>query len=104
MAVATVFAGPWIAEMAPQALVAEKAITLVVGALAAYLLFALGWMLFGIALLRAPIGPVAIPVAIIAAGALGFRSGLPPFGVPIGLAVAALGTHVIRAGRPVATS
>ncbi len=45
------FAGPWLAEVAPQAIDSEKTITLVVGALAAYVLFALGWMLFGIALL-----------------------------------------------------
>jgi hypothetical protein len=95
------FAGPWIAGVAPQALAAEKTITLVVGALAAYVLFALGWVLFGIAVLRARIGPAAIPVAVIVAGALGFGSGLPPYGVPIGLAVAALGAQLIRAGRPV---
>jgi hypothetical protein len=59
-------------------------------------------MLFGIALLRARIGPVAIPAAIIVAGAPGFGFGLPPFGVPIGLAVAALGTQLIRADRPAA--
>jgi hypothetical protein len=97
------FAGPWLAEVAPQAIDAEKTITLVVGALAAYLLFALGWMLFGVALLRARVGPVLIPVAIIVAGALGFRSGLPPYGVPIGIAVAALGAQLIHAGRPVTT-
>ncbi len=77
------FAGPWPAEVAPQAVDSEKTITLVVGAFAAYLLFALGWMLFGVALLRARIGPVWISVAIIVACALGFRSGLPPYGVPI---------------------
>ena len=73
------FAGPWLAEVAPQAIDSEKTITLVVGALAAYVLFALGWMLFGIALLRARVVPVLIPLAVIVAGALGFRSGLPPF-------------------------
>lgn len=93
------FAGPWLAEVAPQAIDSEKTITLVVGALAAYVLFALGWMLFGIALLRARVVPVLIPLAVIVAGALGFQSGLPPFGVPIGVAVAALGAHLIHAGR-----
>ncbi len=98
------FAAPWLAEVAPQVIDSEKTITLVVGALAAYLLFALGWMLFGIALLRARVGPVLIPVAIIIAGALGYQSGLPPYGVPIGLAVAALGAHLLHADRPVPTS
>lgn len=98
------FAAPWLAAVAPQVFTAEKTITLQVGALAAYLLFALGWMLFGIAVLRARVVPVAIPVALVIAGALGYQSGLSPYGVPIGLAVAALGAGLIRAGhgaRPV---
>ena len=98
------FAAPWLAAVAPQVFTAEKTITLQVGALAAYLLFALGWMLFGIAVLRARVVPVAIPVALVVAGALGYQSGLSPYGVPIGLAVAALGAGLIRArhgARPV---
>lgn len=95
------FAGPWIAEVAPQAIDAEKTITLVVGALAAYVLFALGWVMFGIALLRARIVPPVLAVGVIVAGALGFRSGLPPFGIPIGLAVAAVGAVLIRSAAPV---
>jgi hypothetical protein len=98
------FAAPWLAAVAPQVFTAEKTITLQVGALAAYLLFALGWMLFGIAVLRARVVPVAIPVALVIAGALGYQSGLSPYGVPIGLAVAALGAGLIRAShgaRPV---
>ncbi len=98
------FAAPWLAAVAPQVFTAEKTITLQAGALAAYLLFALGWMLFGIAVLRARVVPVAIPVALVVAGALGYQSGLSPYGVPIGLAVAALGAGLIRAShgaRPV---
>jgi hypothetical protein len=94
------FAAPWLAEVAPQVFDAEKTITLQVGALAAYLLFALGWMLFGAALLRARVLPPAIPVAVIVGGALGYQSGLPPYGVPIGLAVAALGVGLRHAARP----
>ena len=89
------FAAPWLAAVAPQVFTAEKTITLQVGALAAYLLFALGWMPFGIAVLRARVVPVAIPVALVIAGALGYQSGLSPYGVPIGLAVAALGAGLI---------
>jgi len=47
--------------VAPQVFDAEKTITLVVGAIAAYLTFALGWVLFGIALLRTRVVPVAVP-------------------------------------------
>ena len=75
---------------------AEKTITLLVGALAAYLTFALGWVLFGIALLRARVVPVAVPLGVVVGGVLGFQSGLPPFGIPLGLAVAAVGVALIR--------
>ncbi len=93
------FAAPWLAEVAPQVFTAEKTITLQVGALAAYLLFALGWMLFGLAVLLARVVPAAIPVAMIIGGLLGFQSGLPPYGVPIGLAVAVLGGWLMHSGR-----
>ena len=77
--------------VAPQVFDAEKTITLVVGAIAAYLTFALGWVLFGIALLRTRVVPVAVPPGWSSAGGvLGFQSGLPPFGIPLGLAVAAV--------------
>jgi hypothetical protein len=98
------FAVPWLAEVAPEVFTAEKTITLQVGALAAYLLFALGWALFGIAVLRARIVPPVLPLAIVLGGLIGFQSGLPPYGVPIGLAVAALGgwlIHIGRAAQPV---
>ena len=94
------FAGPWIAEVAPQAAAAEKTITLVVGALSAYVLFALGWAMFGIALLLARVVPVAVALGVVVGGVLGFRSGLPPFGIPIGLAVAAVGVALIRSTAP----
>ena len=97
------FAVPWLAEVAPQVLDAEKTITLVVGALAAYLTFALGWVLFGVALLRARIVPVAVPLGVVVGGVLGFRSGLPPFGIPLGLAVAAVGAALIRTTAPAST-
>jgi hypothetical protein len=94
------FAGPWIAEVAPQAIAAEKTITLQVGALSAYVLFALGWMMFGIALLRARVVPAAMALGVVVGGLLGFQSGLPPFGIPIGLAVAALGVALMRSPSP----
>jgi hypothetical protein len=93
------FAAPWLAEVAPQAFTAEKTTILVIGALSAYLLFALGWVLFGIATLRSRIAPVVVGLALVAGGVLGFSSGLPPYGVPIGLAVAALGGWLIHADR-----
>jgi hypothetical protein len=94
------FAAPWLAEVAPQVISAEKTITLQVGALSAYVLFALGWMMFGVALLRARVVPVAVALGVIVGGVLGFQSGLPPFGIPLGLAVAAVGVALVRSAAP----
>jgi hypothetical protein len=89
------FAVPWLADEAPSALDSDPTILLALGAVASYLLFAIGWVLYGIASLRAPV-PVVISVAIVIGGALGFRALLSPWGVPLGLAVGALGVWLIR--------
>ena len=91
------FVGAWVVQVAPQTLVAEKSALFTAGALSSYLLFAVGWMLFGLASLRARVYPVAICIAIVVAGAIGYLAAAPPFGVPIGLAIAWLGVWMVRA-------
>ncbi|WP_232668513.1 hypothetical protein [Pseudonocardia sp. TRM90224] len=93
------FAGPWLAEVAPQVFAGEKTVTLQLGGLLSYALFALGWILFGIAVLRARSAPVLIGLALVVGGVLGFNSGLAPYGIPIGLAVAAMGGWILRSDR-----
>ena len=89
------FAVPWLGERVPSAFDATPTILFALGALASYLLFAVGWVLYGIASLRAH-APVAMSVAIAVAGALGHQALLSPWGVPRGLAVGALGVWLIR--------
>jgi hypothetical protein len=43
-------------------------------------------------------------VAFIVAGFLGYNAGLPPYGIPIGLAMAALGCWIIRTGGATAAA
>jgi hypothetical protein len=69
---------------------------LLTGALLSYVLFALGWVLYGLALLRARAVPVAVGLALIVGGVRGYNSGMTPYGVPIGLAVAALGGWLVH--------
>jgi hypothetical protein len=95
------FASPWLAEVLPQAFTAEKAIILQIGGLSSYLLFALGWALFGFASLRARVFPPVVSLALVLGGLIGFRAGIPPYGVPIGLAVATLGGWLIHKDRTV---
>jgi hypothetical protein len=85
------FAAPWIADVAPEAILAGGSGMLAVGGLSSYVLFALGWMVFGIAGWRARMFPAWLGAVFVVAGVLGYNAGLPPYGIPIGLAMAALG-------------
>ena len=93
------FAAPWLAQVLPQAFTAPKTLPLQIGGLLSYVLFALGWVLYGLAALRARAIPVGLSLALVVGGVLGYHSGLPPYGTPIGLAVAALGGWLIHQDR-----
>jgi hypothetical protein len=99
------FAVPWLADEAPVAFDTDPTVMLGLGAISSYLLFAVGWMLYGAATFRAHV-PVAIAVGIIVGGALGSQALLSPWAVPLGLAVGALGIWLTRtraaSGEPVA--
>jgi hypothetical protein len=85
------FAAPWIADVMPQTLTAPKRGTLVIAALSSYLLLPLGWLLFGIASFRAGVYPRILSVAIMIAAVISYGAGLPPYGIRLALAVAAVG-------------
>lgn len=93
------FAGPWITEVAPEAIHIGGSGMLVIGGFSSYVLFALGWMVFGVAGWRAPMFPVWLGAAFVVAGVVGYNAGLPPYGIPIGLAMAAPGWWITRSAR-----
>ncbi len=93
------FAGPWIITAAPDVANAPTG-SVVTGAFASYALFAIGWVSFGLASLRARVFPRLISVAIMIGGAVGFFALLPPFGIPLGLAMITLGSWLIRGRAP----
>ena len=90
------FATPWLVEVLPQVLTAQKTTIWVIGFFSSYVLFALGWLLFGLASLRARVFPVAISVAIAVGGLVGFLAAAPPYGIPLGLALVWLGGWLMR--------
>ncbi|WP_248763243.1 hypothetical protein [Pseudarthrobacter sp. SSS035] len=94
------FAGPWIADVAPGAILAGGSGMLVIGGFSSYVLFAVGWVVFGIAGWRSHMFPVWLGLLFVVAGLLGYNAGLPPYGIPIGLVMAALGWWIIRTGAP----
>lgn len=58
-----------------------------VGYLSSYVLFALGWVLFGLSSLRARLLPGALSIAIVVGGLVGFKAASPPFGLALGVAL-----------------
>lgn len=90
------FAGPWIIGAAPAVADAPSG-TVVIGAFTSYVLFAAGWAAFGLASLRARVFPVAISVAIVIGGLIGFLALVPPFGIPLGATMIGLGVWCLRA-------
>ena len=76
---------------------------LALGAISSYLLFAIGWAMFGIASFRARVFPKVLCIALVIGGIIGFQALLAPFAIPLGIAVAALGVWMIRTTRHVET-
>lgn len=88
------FFGAWLAEAAPQLLDAEPAGALAAGLLITYLLFAIGWFLFGFASLRAGVlpraGTLLLIIGTVLFPVLGVLA-IPFAGVLFGAAVAWMG-------------
>jgi hypothetical protein len=88
------FFGSWLANAAPELLDADPTGALIAGILLSYVLFALGWLLFGLASLRAEVLPRGAAILLMI-GALLFAVvsvlDLPFAGVLYGAAVAWMG-------------
>ena len=99
------FAVPRLAEVAPGVMDTFASSRLLLGGLTSFALFGIGWVLYGIASVRARVFPAAISWAIVAGGLL---SGVPiglvylPASVILGLAFIALGVWWLRSGRSAA--
>ena len=89
------FAVPWLGDVAPAALHVPGG-TLVIGAFTSYVLFAIGWVLFGLASIRARVFPLPISIAIVVGGVIGFQAALPPFAIPLAVSISWLGLWMIR--------
>jgi hypothetical protein len=94
------FAMPWLTQVAPQVIgVPSSGSLLRVAWLVSVALFSLGWMLFGAASWRARVLPRGLAIGVAAGGLIGFQAAMPPWGVALGLAVAAVGIWLIRQDR-----
>jgi hypothetical protein len=92
------FVLPALAEGAPAFLDDEPPGALGVAFFVSFILFALGWLLFGVASLRARVFPRWAGVLLIVGAILGFAVDLLPFELPIPLDLLVLGAGLIWMG------
>jgi hypothetical protein len=90
------FAVPWIVDVAPEILDAEKSGGWTLGYMSAFVLFAAGWVLFGFTGLRTGVLPRGPSIAIMGAGFIGFLAASPPYAVPLGIALLWMGLRLTR--------
>lgn len=89
------FAVPWLAGTPGGAgLTSQPSTIMGLGAIASYFFFAAGWTFFGIASLRARVFPLAVSIALTIGGVVAYNALLAPYGMPLGIAVIALGLWI----------
>jgi uncharacterized membrane protein (DUF485 family) len=90
------FVSPLIASQAPELLATAPSGAILIGAVTTFGSFALGWVLFGLATLRAGVYPRGAAVLTIVGGVAGILALSPPFQIPLALAVVWMGTALLR--------
>jgi hypothetical protein len=94
------FAVAYAAEQAPALLVETPTGRLLAGRTMSFGVFALGWVLFGLASLQARVFPRDAAIVLIIGGVIGlWIAVVPGAGVPLGLAVAWMGVWLLRSDR-----
>jgi hypothetical protein len=97
------FAVPWLAATSPDVVSTAPGRAMVVAALAGFALQSAGWVLLGVAGVRAAVLPRWAAVLMIVGGAVGLGAGYPPFLLPLAVAVVGIGVVLLRGERhPVA--
>ena len=90
------FIGPPLREQAPELLATAPSGTILFGAVLTGVIFAAGWVTFGVATLRAGVFPRGAAVLLTVAGVAGVLALISPFQVPLALAVGWLGLWLVR--------
>jgi hypothetical protein len=95
------FIGPALREQAPELLATAPSGSILLGAAITFGTFAAGWVLFGLASLRAGVFPRSATVLMTLGGIAGILALVPPFQVPLALAVGWMGVWLARSDAPV---
>ena len=90
------FIMPQIAAVAPQVMTGAITGSLLVGGVATFGLFAVGWIIFGIATFRANVYPRPAAVLLVIGGMVGILALQTPYQVPLAIAVGWIGYSLTR--------
>jgi hypothetical protein len=94
------FIGPALREQAPEILTTAPGGSILLGAAITSLTFAAGWLMFGLASVRAGVVPRRMAILTTVAGVAGALALISPFQVPLALAVGWMGSWLINSDRP----
>lgn len=89
------FIAPQIAAVAPEVMSGAITGSMAIGAAATFGLFAIGWIVFGIATFRANVFPRPAAGLLIVGGLVGILAGSTPYQVPLAIAVGWIGYSLI---------
>lgn len=98
------FIVPQIAAVAPEVMTGAITGSMVFGAVATFILFALGWTIFGIATFRANVYPRPAAVLLIIGGAVGILALSTPYQIPLAIAVGWIGYSLMQSERAAASA
>lgn len=90
------FIMPQIAAVAPEVTTGAITGSMVVGAVATFGLFAIGWTVFGIATFRANVYPRPAAVLLVIGGVVGILALSTPYQVPLAIAIGWIGYSLAR--------
>ena len=93
------FIVPRIAAVAPEVMTGAITGSMAIGAAATFGLFALGWIVFGIASFRANVFPRPAAGLLILGGVVGILAGSTPYQIPLAIAVGWIGYSLTRSER-----
>jgi hypothetical protein len=93
------FIVPQIAAVAPQVMTGAITGSMAVGGAATFILFALGWTIFGIATFRANVYPRPAAVLLIIGGVIGILALSTPYQVPLAIAIGWIGYSLMQSER-----
>jgi hypothetical protein len=93
------FVVPQIAAVAPQVMTGAIGASMAVGAAATFVLFSLGWTIFGIATYRANVYPRPAAILLTIGAVVGILALSTPYQVPLAIAIGWIGYSLMRSER-----